>query len=345
MEMGTQQPMPLSARQTSWLKRWIPLDQSLLARVQAGKPIAVIVPTNHPKEMAVAGLVWIGAPLSRFLDGQRTLAEKEGNRSVTGAEIFQQPPQLSDLANLKTEIHELSALARCRPADCQVKLLAADLAYLQTMDPASRTNPDAWDRRFRATLLRRLEFYQAQGNRALGDYGDKPERVVAADEFNELLAHSGYLHEVSPHLATYLRVYPRVKLDGGEDIFYWSKVQFGLKPTVRLNHLVLYHNQSDSEFPWVVASRQILSTHYFQAALELRIVLLTPGSDGRSGFYLLTVNRSRNDGMEGALAGLLRRAIRGKALEGTTRFLEFTRQQTQSPPLEASNSLWRDGRP
>lgn len=140
-------------------------------------------------------------------------------------------------------------------------------------------------------------------------------------------------------------MYPKVKLDGGEDIFYWSKVQFGLKPTVRLNHLVLYHNQSDPEFPWVVASRQILSTHYFQAALELRIILLAPGSDGRSGFYLLTVNRSRNDGMEGALAGLLRRAIRGKALEGTTRFLEFTRQQTQSPPLEASNSLWREGRP
>ncbi len=328
-------PRALSEWQHRFLRQWFGLTDRALSQAATGKPAAMALSSSDPKELAVAGLVWIDGPLSAFVQSQRLLAERDGNRHVRGAEIFSQPPHMDDVASLRLDAQDLAELARCRPADCGLKLYAQDLRRLHHPGAQSDASPDAWNGRFRQVLLQRLAAYQTLGNGAMGEFADKPETTIGAREFETLLRHSPYLRQLAPGLHTYLETYPARRPDGAEDMFYWSHVEFGLKPTVRLNHLVIHQTRHEG-VPWVIASKQIFSTHYLQAALELRMVLLPPGGDGRHGFYLLTINRSRNDGLDSAWAGLLRRIVRTKAVDGVARYLAFTRDQTQSPALRLS---------
>ena len=43
-----------------------------------------------------------------------------------------------------------------------------------------------------------------------------------------------------PELMAYLNDYPRGRPAGAEDFLYWSVVDFGLKPTIRVNHVIVY---------------------------------------------------------------------------------------------------------
>ena len=60
----------------------------------------------------------------------------------------------------------------------------------------------------------------------------------------------------------YLDEYPRSRPADAEDFFYWSVVDFGLKPTVRANHVVIYPLASrPSGISHVVAIKQLYASH------------------------------------------------------------------------------------
>jgi hypothetical protein len=65
-----------------------------------------------------------------------------------------------------------------------------------------------------------------------------------------------------------------------------------------------------------VAAKQLYSSHYFWTALELRV--LVPDPSRGAGFWFVTVNRSRSDG----LSGFVGRVIRGKVREAARSGLE-----------------------
>ena len=48
-----------------------------------------------------------------------------------------------------------------------------------------------------------------------------------------MIGRASALPDVPPELRRHLLVYPNGALAGGDSFFYWKKVSFGLKPTIR----------------------------------------------------------------------------------------------------------------
>ena len=133
-----------------------------------------------------------------------------------------------------------------------------------------------------------------------------------------------------PELYDYLRDYPSGKPETAEEFFYWSKVNFGLRDTVRLNHVVVYR---DPNVPAevTIASKMLYATHYFHTALDLRYFTRDAGREGSRGFYLMTMLRSRTDGMTGVLGGMIRRrAVKGSS-EGLSKHLLAIKRDLERP--------------
>ena len=97
----------------------------------------------------------------------------------------------------------------------------------------------------------------------------------------------------------YLLHYPKSKRpQNTSDFFYWETVKFGLKPTFRMNHVII-RQPPDKPDRWIVANKQLYASHYFQTALDMWLCIPAGTASGKPGFYLLTVKGSRQDGLTG----------------------------------------------
>jgi hypothetical protein len=149
--------------------------------------------------------------------------------------------------------------------------------------------------------------YLRGGTSEMATYEDKDKPLDTAAEFRKVLSASPYLVQYVPEFHLYLEDFPRAKLEGTEEFFYWMKDKFGPKPTVTLNHVTLWKDPRDATRV-VVSFKQVYSSHYFQAGLELMALVDAPG---RKGFYLLDLFRARVDPPTGMLSGVLLGKIRG----------------------------------
>jgi hypothetical protein len=73
--------------------------------------------------------------------------------------------------------------------------------------------------------------------------------------------------------------------DHVEDTFYWARVKFGLKPTLRVVQMVTMRGNSVDPVAYAIAEKQLYSSHYFETALDLsfcgpRERQLKPSCDG-----------------------------------------------------------------
>ncbi len=102
--------------------------------------------------------------------------------------------------------------------------------------------------------------------------------------------------------------YPDAALPGADSYFYWEKVDFGLKPTIRLNHAVIYRGRTRGRDFATVAIKQLYATHYFHTALDVS-VCVQDGAADHPGFYLLTLKGSQQEGLTGVKGSLLRKVV------------------------------------
>jgi hypothetical protein len=72
----------------------------------------------------------------------------------------------------------------------------------------------------RGLILELVRAYQAHGNAALGQYDDRGEPLLVAEEFRALLTSGNLLPLPVPGLMAYLEEYPRSQPSGAEDFFY-----------------------------------------------------------------------------------------------------------------------------
>jgi hypothetical protein len=121
----------------------------------------------------------------------------------------------------------------------------------------------------------------------------------------------------------YLLEYPKVQLPNATSFLYWQETEFGLKPTIRINHLTIRETPEST----VVASKMLYATHYFWTALELRVLL--PDVARGSGFWLVTINRSRSDGLSGFTGLFVRRHVRSEAVNGVLAALTATKNRLE----------------
>ena len=71
---------------------------------------------------------------------------------------------------------------------------------------------------------------------------------------------------------------------------------FGLKPTIRVNHGVIYRGHSQGRDFGVVAIKQLYATHYFHTALDLSVCVDDGMAAAPHGFYLLTLKARSKKG-------------------------------------------------
>jgi hypothetical protein len=99
-----------------------------------------------------------------------------------------------------------------------------------------------------------------------------------------------------------------------ESFFYWEKVDFGLKPTLRLNHVIAYRSTGPRGTANVVAVKQLWASHYFQLALDLTACVPESGRTNGAGSYVISLKGSTQQGLTGFMGFFRRRAVVSKTL-------------------------------
>src|SRR5262249_58661499 len=179
--------------------------------------------------------------------------------------------------------------------------------------------------------------YQKEGDKALGSSYDKEHPVHVPQQFTSLLNESPAFANYLPDLQRYLLNFPNAQLANSENIFYWEKVKFGLKPTLRINHMVIFHQPGPSGQLDGVAIKQLYSSHYFQTALDLSVCAKDSSRPGAKGFYLITVKGSRQAGLTGPKGSIVRKNAVSKIRSSLESSLAHIKGALEGKPAAASS--------
>ena len=302
-----------------------------LRALDAGEAVVKSLDTPVRQELAHFGAVYIEAPTDRFVERFADIERFERGPGIPQIGRFSMPPRLGDLATLTLPANDVTALAKCRPGNCGVKLSAAAMSRFR--DHVNWSSPSATlqvNAIARETILELVQAYQANGNSALGHYDDGGEPLSVGEQFRALLDSGHVLPLPVPGIVTYLREYPHSRPSGVEDFFYWSVVDFGLKPTVRVNHVIVYPLAGKpSGVSHVIAIKQLYASHYFHTTLELRFLVEAQRRADRRGFHLFSITRSRIDGTGGLKGSVLRPIISRRSRTAVRGYLEHLKRQIQ----------------
>ena len=161
----------------------------------------------------------------------------------------------------------------------------------------------------RPMVLQLLRAYQKGGNQALGEYRDKEHPARIADQFKTMMDRASALPDVIPGLRHYLLENPNAELADADSFYYWEKVSFGLKPTIRVNHAVVYRGRTQGRDFGAVAIEQLYASHYFHTALDMSVCVDDGVAATPHGFYLLTLKGSEQEGLTGFSGSILRKMV------------------------------------
>lgn len=313
------------------LTRTLGFSTADLRALDEGSAAIKSLATPVHEELAHVGVVYVDAPNERFLERFRDIERFERGPGIPQIGRFGSPPRLEDLESLTLPAADVTALPTCRPGDCDVKLSTTGMRRFR--DEVGWSSPDAARQAnevVRKMILELVVAYQTNGNAALGRYDDGGEALPVAEQFHALLAAEDPLPAPVPALIAYLDTYPRGRPAGVEDFFYWSVVDFGLKQTIRVNHVTIYPlaAHSPSGVVYAIAIKQLYASHYFNTTLELRF-LVDDRRAGRRGTSLISITRSRSDGMTGVKGLLLRPIISRRSRAAVGGYLEHMKRQVE----------------
>src|SRR4030095_3246984 len=185
----------------------------------------------------------------------------------------------------------------------------------------------------RPAVLQLVQAYRGGGNEALGEYRDKQNPARVADQFQTMIGHASALPDVLPELRRYLLEYPNAELAAADSFFYWEKVSFRLKPTIRVNHAVIYRGRAQDRGVGVVAIKQLYSTHYFHTALDTSVCVDDGAAVTPHGFYLLTLKSSEQEGLSRVKGSIVRKVVVDKTRSSLESALDsIKRSVEQSAP-------------
>lgn len=274
-----------------------------LAELDTGD-VTITTLDSEENELALLGAVRIQGTVEAFLELYRDIRSFEAELGT--ASKFSDPPELADLAELDFDHGDIKALEHCKLEDCDLKMGAEALEELRSR--IDWDAPNAHDEVVRFVKERIVDYaraYQRGGNAALGVYRNESKPRYVAQEFDRLLARSPYVLQYRPELHAYLLDYPKATLDGASGFLYWSVINFGPKPTLRVNHVTIYPVEDGPNGNTVIASKQLYYSRYFDTGLEI-YTLVRDEAHPDSGFYLVALNRYRTD-LGGGLTGKIMR--------------------------------------
>lgn len=297
-----------SGQAATFFKEYIHLKDEQIASIEHGKPVVQVLPGQVPSEIAVFGAIYINTSPEDYLNAMQNVNNLRNSHNYLAIRQISAPPRLSDFEGFVFEDEDIKDLRNCKPGRCQVQLPVESIEEFQNAvdwsaaDASAQVNSLAQRRAFEELIK-----YQKEGNNALGAYYDKEQPVYIIKQFetlvDQLFSGSHYL----PDLKQYLVEYPRVRLPNAEDVFYWERVKFGLKPTLRLNHAIIYRDLEPSQQVNAIAVKQLYASHYFQTALDVSVCARDTRQQ-QNGSYLITIKASRQAGLTGPKGSLIRKA-------------------------------------
>ena len=297
------------------------------ARLLKGLPVTRLLDADPSNEVAVLGAVWVDAPIARYVAAVNDIENFEKGEHFVVTKKISSPPALEDFARLTVPKEDFDDLRSCRVGSCEIKLGHDALMRLKRDVDWSRPSASAdVDSAMRAIALEYVTGYLAGGNARLAEYRDSERPTFTAKEFESMVNRMPSLVEYLPDIKRHLLEFPKVTLPGSTSFLYWQEAKFGLKPTLRISHVTIVEQPDRT----VIASKLLYASHYFWTALELRV--LAPDRSRGEGFWFVSVNRSRSDGLSGFVGTLIRGKVREEAEKGMDAVLRTTKAMLERQP-------------
>jgi hypothetical protein len=327
---ASSRPVPERSGLEQMLRGRFGMSTSQVAAVQQGRPVAVSLPGSVDREIQVGGAVHVAASADHLAALLQDVERLESGRGFLHTRRLSDPPRLADFGELQLPPDDIAALRKCRPGNCDVKLGKGAFDLLARFDWTASDVPARVNDLARSTALDYIDAYRKGGNAELAVYVDSRRPTWIATEFADLVANARLWPGLLRPLDEYLLGYPSTAApDGTLDFFYWSIADFGLKPVVRLNHVVVFPTGRPDGLRHVVAVKQLYASHYFHTALEMRAVVADEAREG-GGSTLVILNLARSDGLTGMFGGLVKSKARSGSREGLERALAAIRKMAET---------------
>ena len=306
------------------------MSTAQVAAVRQGRPVAVALPAGADREIQVGGAVHVSASADRLAALLQDVERLESGEGFLHTRRLSDPPRVSDFRELHLPAEDIADLRACRPGRCEVKLGQGAFDRLAQIDWEARDVSARVNELARSTALDYIEAYRKGGNAELAIYVDSKRPTWIATEFTQLVAGARLWPGLLRPLEEFLLGYPATAPPAGaSDFFYWSMADFGLKPVIRLNHVVVFPTGQTDGLRQVVAVKQLYASHYFHTALELRAVV-ADDDPAVGGSTIVILNMARSDGLTGLFGGLVKSKARAGSREGLERALAAIRRMAES---------------
>jgi len=307
-------------RLENYLTDGVRLTDAQKKELMTGAPVTKLLDVDEGKEVSIFGAIWIEAPIRRYVEAVSDIENFERGGAFKVTKRISSPPKLEDFADLHLREEDVKDLRTCRVGDCVVKLDAEAIRTLRAevdwKSPAASAAVDDIMRRF---ALLYVNGYLEGGNERLAVYRDHARPRFVAEEFRAMIDQMPELATYMPNLRRYLLDYPAPAPPEATSFLYWQETEFGLRPTIRISHLTIWETPDGT----AVASKMLYASHYFWTGLELRALLADPPRG--PGFWFVTLNRSRSDGLSGVTGRFVRGRARSEVQKGTVSALRATK--------------------
>jgi hypothetical protein len=323
--------MDKSAEPDNFFHEFIGLSDDQIKEIREGKAIAKILDSPTADQVFVFGSVYINSTPERYLEFASDIDALRKLPSYIAIRKFSDPPQLSDLTDFTMDEEDFKQLKHCKSGHCEVQLPTEAMQQFQhSVDWSAPDANDQANHLAQQMALQALLKYEHGGNAALGTYRDKDHPAVVAETFATLISRSKALPVYLPELYEYLLNYPQSASGNIQSEFYWEKVSFGLKPTLRMVQAIVYQGKSPEQPAYAVAVKQLYASHYFESALDLTVCVKDDENPVHPGFYLITMKGSQQAGLTGLKGGIVRKVAVDKTRSSLEKALASIKQKLES---------------
>jgi hypothetical protein len=292
----------------TYFKEYIGLSDDQIAAIRNGDAVTKNLQSRAAAEIFVFGAVYIKATAESYLKFSRDFDRLRALPGYLAIVQFSNPPQLSDLKDFTFESEDIKELKNCKTGNCEVQMPTSSIEELHSsIDLSGADAEEQVNRLLRRTVLERLTAYQREGNQILGVYNDKHNPTLVPEQFKYMLSYSKALPRYFPDFYDYLLTYPDGRPSDVENTFYWAKVKFGLKPTLRVVHVLTMRRETPAGPVIAVAEKQLYSSHYFETALDLTFCIPEATDSSNPGFYLIMAMGSEQAGLTGFKGSIVRK--------------------------------------
>jgi hypothetical protein len=315
----------------TFFRQDIGLSEDRIAEIRSGKAVVKAMPSRTPAEVFLFGAIYIHAAPESYVKFHHDFDRLRKLPNYLALGVFSDPPNPSDLKGFSFDSDDIKALKNCKPGNCLIQMPASSIEELQrSVDWSAVDVSEQVNQQLQRRALQGLIAYQHDGNRTLGVYNDKRDPAEVPKQFAYMLSYAKALPARLPDFYNYLLAYPNAKPANVEDTFYWARVKFGLKPTLRIVQLVTMRGNPGDDVACAIAEKQLYSSHYFETALDLSFCVRGRDDLKQPGFYLIMAMGSEQAGLTGVKGSIVRKTAVGRSVSNLQNALTNIRNTLES---------------